>query len=340
MAKKRADGRVCKTMTDHRTGKRVYFYGKTEREVNRKILEYQSKVEDGRTFKEVADEWWEEAEPALSPNSVSGYRVAYRRAVEEFGDDSIKDITARDINRFIVRFAGKGFGKKTVSNQLLILNLICKHAVVYGDLDSNVARDVTVPKGLKTTKRGAAARSEEQIIKESAGDWLLPFFVLYTGLRLGEALAIMGADIDREKRTISVSKSVHWRGGVAAIKDPKTDAGIRTVPILKPLMDVLPTVSGDEYLFPSARDPRKPMSIRTFNTRYDAFRERHGIKCTMHQLRHSYATMLYECGIDAKTAQHLLGHAQISTTLDIYTDFRDDRATDVGDLIDAKLRGG
>ena len=54
----RADGRYCKTVTDER-GKRIYFYGSSEREINKKILEYTEKKQNGRTFSELADEWWE-----------------------------------------------------------------------------------------------------------------------------------------------------------------------------------------------------------------------------------------------------------------------------------------
>jgi integrase len=337
MPKRREDGRICKTMTDPRTGKRVYFYGATEREVNRKIMEYQSKVEDGRTFKEVADEWWEETRKEISPNTVRGYRVAYQRAVEKFGDDPIKQITSRDVSVYIKAFAAKGHAKKTVANHLLVVSLIFKHGFGEGDVDSNPSRGIEFPKNLKTEKRSSATMKEESIIKGNRDDWLLPYFVIYTGLRLGEALALTGADINLEERTICVSKSVYWDGGTAKIKQPKTEASVRTVPILAPLEDVLPQVADDEYLFPSARDSRKPMSIRLFNERYNAYRARNGIKCTIHQLRHSFATMLYECGVDAKTAQHLLGHAQISTTMDIYTDFRKERASDIADEINRKL---
>lgn len=337
MAKRRADGLICKTMTDPRTGKRVYFYGKTEREVNRKIMEYQTKVTDGRTFKEVADEWWDITEPTLSPNSVHGYRVAHRRALEWLGKLSIKSITAWDVYVYINRIVEMRFAYKTVANHLMVVREVFAHGIIHRDVRSNPAREVSVPKGLPEEKRSAATPEEEEIIKKSADVWLLPFFVLYTGLRLGEALGITGADIDMERRIIHVRRSVYWDGSKPRTKEPKTEAGTRSVPILKPLMEKLPSIESDAYLFPSARDPKTPMGRYLYNDRYNKYREQTGIASTLHQIRHSYATILYECGIDAKTAQHLLGHAQISTTLDIYTDFRKEHVPDLAQIIDDKM---
>lgn len=337
MATKREDGRICKTMTDPRTGKRVYFYGKNERDVNKKIMEYQSKVTEGRTFKEVADEWWEETETSISPNSVHGYRVAHRRAVEWFGKKPLRAITTWDVHVYVNSLAAQKFAHKTVSNHLVIVRDVFSHGFIHRDIESNPARGVAVPKGLSEEKRTAATPEEEDIIRQSIDVWLLPFFVLYTGLRLGEVLGITGADIDVERRVIYVRKSVYWDGSKPRLKETKTEAGTRTVPLLKPLMEVLPSISRDEYLFPSARDPKVPMGRYLYNSRYNHYREQTGINSTLHQIRHSYATILYECGVDAKTAQHLLGHAQISTTLDIYTDFREVRMHDLADIIDKKM---
>lgn len=325
-ATKRADGRLVKKIVDPATGKPKYFYGKTMREINEKIMEFQVVEDDGRTFAEVAASWWDLTEGTLSPNSVHTYDIARRRALEEFGEQPIKEITTRSIQMYLAKFAkgsnGKPYSRKTVANQLMVISAICKHGVYEGDLENNPAQSASLPKGLKTSKRKAAPRAEEGIIKKSADIWLFPFFVLYTGLRKGEALAITGADIDRKEGLIHVRKSVYFESNRPVIKEPKTEAGYRSVPILPPLMERLPELKKDEYLFPAPRDPKSPMGHSAFQHRIERFHELTGTTFDPHQLRHSYATILFECGIDAKTAQHLLGHAQISTTLDIYTDFR------------------
>ena len=208
----------------------------------------------------------------------------------------------------------------------MVIGLIFKHGIVSRDCEINPAQFVIIPKNLKTAKRTAAGKITEQIIKENVDKWLFPYFVLYTGLRKGEALAITGADINLEEKTISVTKTVYYKSNKAYIKPPKTEAGIRIVPILEPLLGKLPHIEDDEYLFPSALDPKQPMGYSLFNCRIKRYRKATGTKFSTHQLRHSFATILYECGVDAKTAQHLLGHAQISTTMDTYTHFRKSHA--------------
>ena len=334
--KRRADGRYVKTFTDPKTGKRKCFYGQTEREVNRKILEYQAKQEAGRTFREVADEWWDFAESELAVQSVNGYDVARRRALEFFGEDIlIKDITALQISKYLGSLASQGFGYKTVAKAKLIVNLIFKHAIVCGDVDINRCSDVPMPRGLQKSTRSAATHDEEQAIMNMDDEWIVPFIALMSGLRKGEILALQWKDIDFENNLISVTKSVAHDGNTPFIKQTKTEAGERRVPLLKPLRDRLEAIEDKtpEHFIVSIDGGKSPLTKKVYQTKYKQFKKRNNITATAHPLRHSFATLAVENEVPLKSLQGLMGHAQASTTINIYAHVRDKAISEAAEIL-------
>lgn len=319
--KKRADGRYLKVVVDARTGKKIYFYGLTVHEVNQKILKYTETNEKGRLFKDVAEEWFEETAPTLAYQSLKSYKPALKLAIEEFGEYYIKEIKPKDINAYLRRLAKDGLSQKTINQKRLILNLILKHAVISNDIEVNPCTAAVMPKDSPKQQRHAASESDEKIIKESADIWLFPYFALMTGMRKGEILALQWKDVDFDNNLISVTKSVYHVGDRPEIKIPKTEESVRVVPLLNPLKQKLLGRIGrsEEYIF---GENNKPLTNRRFITLWKQYREKTGVKCTAHELRHSFATVAIENEISPKVVQEILGHKQLSTTMDIYTDIR------------------
>lgn len=321
-------------------GKRKAFRGHSPKEVEQKMIAYQGAIERGRSFREIAEEWEELHFPTLAPNTLKGYRPACRRAKEHFGNTSISQIKAPDIKKFISAFARTGPGQtsraqKTVANQLLVVSLVMGYAAENGEIEFNPCANVSIPRDLSKDRREAASPEDEAKVKASADVWLLPYLILYTGLRKGEALALTYDDIDHKNGVIRVTKSVYHESTSPKIKSPKTAAGIREMPILAPLRSKLPK-RGNGYIF-STDGGKTPLKHDVYNTMWERYAKETGIQCTAHQLRHSYATMLFECGIDVKDAQDLLGHATASMTQDIYTHIRDDHRKKTAQLLDKKL---
>jgi integrase len=333
----RADGRLCKAIVDPRTHKRVYFYGKTEREINKKIMLYTQKAQIGRSFSEIADEWWEEAEPKLALQSIRSYKLAMSRAVTFFGDTPSKNITAKDIQKYLTALAKQGYSQKVVSNHRMVVNRILDYAVMEGDIELNPCASVKTPTDLPKSTREAASRSDEQIIKDNVDLWLFPFVALMTGMRKGEILALKWKDIDFEKNYIYVTKSVAHDGDKPVVKTPKTEAGNRIVPLLLPLRNELIKHIGkpDEYII--SDDGKTPLSNRRFISIFDNYRKATGITATAHQLRHSFATIAFEADLDPKSVQEILGHKQLSTTMDIYTQFREKKLTAAAEILNQSL---
>lgn len=326
MAKKkiyqRPDGLYEKKVTIN--GKRVAFRGKTEREIVQKMVAYQQRAESGPGFEEMADEWWEYKESRLSPNTVNGYRVAKRRAVDRFGNTPIKDITTTQVRAWLDWLGNRGYARKTVANHLIVITEIFAWACEHYNLLANPATLVHVPDGLPRAKRTMPTAEEIAIIKENADtpDGLFFYFLLYTGLRRGEALALQWKDIDEEAGIIHVWRSLYYAGkNNGNFKEPKTEAGKRDVIYLDRLRDVLEPHRKADNCFVFGADA--PMTYKKLGCLLSRYRSRTGIDVTPHQLRHAFATLCFEADLPEKTAQGLLGHAQLSTTMDIYAELRD-----------------
>ena len=322
MITKRKDGRLCKTITVD--GRKIYFYGKSEREINKKMLAYKEKQVSKQLFKNVAEAWWDETEPTLAEQTKRGYKRGMLLATDFFGRFDIFEIKPMDIIEYVNEQKKLGYAKKTIANRKTVLSLIFDYAINHGYITFNPCSSVKLPKGAKQKQRKPATTSEEELIKKSSDIWLFPFIALYTGMRKGEILALQLQDIDFENDLITVSKSVGHKGNRPFIKGTKTEKGNRFFPLLSPLKEkLLPLkkiLKPTDYIISITGD--KPLKSHDYKKLYNDFREKAGITSTAHQLRHSFATIAIENGIPPKTVQELLGHKQISTTLDIYTEFR------------------
>lgn len=310
--KKRPDGRYQKIITIN--GKKKAFYGKTIAEVNKKILAYEEEQSKGKLFSAVAEEWYDNIVPTLSPTTLRGYKPAKEDAVAEFGSQRISNITPQDVQLYINRYAAQKYSRKTVVTKLQILSQIFNYGILYGNLQNNPCTVVRVPRNLSKVERQAA--SPEDIAKIKASDNLLALTALYTGCRRGELLALSIDDIDFDNDTIIIDKSVYFEGIEPRLKLPKTAAGIRTIPLLKPLKEELLKRNIKGLLF---EENGKMLTESRVRALWEKFQEENGVECTLHQLRHAYATRLYELDIDVKSAQELLGHADVHTTQEIYT---------------------
>lgn len=279
MAKKkmyqRPDGLYVKDLKIN--GKRVSFYGHTEKEILQKIAAYEEKEERGPTFEDVANEWWEGHEPRLRYGSVATYRAALERAISYFGKDPIKQIDNADVNAFILYTAQRGFAQKTVSNQLMVLRAIFKHALMQRHIKSMPTDHVSIPPGLQKKARTLAPPSAIDIIKQtSADDFLLPALILYTGARSGEALALQWCDLDFTANTIIINKAVVHHSNRPVISDVKTEAGARTVPLLNPLKKILeqrPQGLPNEYLVGG----KEPLTQSAMESQWEWFCRAHGL---------------------------------------------------------------
>lgn len=316
--KKRADGRYVETVTLN--GKRRYFFAKTAREAREKAREYQKSVRTGISYALVADEWMDRTAPRLSPSTVRGYMAAFNRS-KQFFRMPIEKIRAVDVSAFLDAMIRRhGLGLKAAANHLLVVRDVFSYGVNHGYVGMNPARDVSVPRGLHREKRPAADQSDIERMKQlPAGPHkTAAMLAFYAGLRRGEIIALRWRDVDLEAGTISVRRAVAYNGNEPILKEPKTAASLATVPILPALSDYLRKIPKKTGLvYPG----KNGLFLNTEQQKqFDAWRKANGISFTLHQLRHSFATALWEADVPPDEAQILLRHASLRMTMDIYRD--------------------
>lgn len=320
--KQRKDGRWQKAVTIN--GKRVFFYSsepterKAVKDIEQQLIQYTQKSKDGILFSEAATEWKIKHFPTIAFNTQVKYENCLKRALAYFGDYHIKDLTALDVERYVKKLVAEGFAKDTVSVNLGTVSRVFEYAEIQGYIDNNICKNIRIPKGLPKSTREAPTKDERSAIINSVDKHfgLFAYMAIMTGLRRAELLALTWDDIDFGANIIKVNKSVVYQHNQPIISPTKTKNSVRDVMMPKALSDVLITKKATGYIFGS-KD--KPMTYQAFRRAYERYQRESGVKLTAHQLRHGYATLLYEANIDAKSAQALLGHANISTTLDIYT---------------------
>lgn len=311
--------------------KRVSVYGFSAFEIQQKIEELQKAEEREKypLFKDVADKWQEEHEKQVEYYTADCYKAPVKDVKLEFGDVRIIDIKPIDVQNFINVYAQKGYKRQTVKLRLSVIKQVCDYAVLHGLIQVNPTLTVTLPRNIKNGTRELPQASDIQKINEvvNKGFELFPFFVLYTGLRKEEALAIRYEDIDFETDRITVNKVVIFtEGGKPTIRThTKSAAGMRNTPLLAPLKKQLEQSERKSgYVF-STTNGETPYTKGAFDKAIYRYKKQYGITCGIHQLRHEFATLCFDAGLDAKEAQKILGHSKESVTRDIYTHIRESR---------------
>ena len=150
---------------------------------------------------------------------------------------------------------------------------------------------------------------------------LIAFFALTTGMRKGEILALEWKDIDFVHKTITVDKSWISINNRPTVKAPKTEAGIRVVPLPDVLAEKLKAWKHDGRLvFPG---PDGNLMTKTHYQRAWTRLQKEIGEVRIHELRHAYVTILLDQGIDLASTAAIVGHAQTSTTQQVYYDLRE-----------------
>ena len=260
-----------------------------------------------------------------------------------FGNKRVNDITAADIRQWQNELIKMGYSPtylKTINNQL---SAIFNYAVRYYDLKSNpCAKAGSMGKSKAEEMDFWTVEEFRKFIDSVMNKRLsyMAFMTLYwTGMRLGELLALNPKDVDLEKRTISITKSYQRLGKKDVITPPKTPKSKRVITVpeflaadIKDYMDSLYDLQENDRLFP----------ITKYYLEHEMQRgiKESGVKrIRVHDLRHSHASMLIELGFSPLEIANRLGHEKVETTLNTYAHLYLNKQTKLAERLDSEYKG-
>ena len=259
-----------------------------------------------------------------------------------FGNKRVNDITAADIRQWQNELIKMGYSPtylKTINNQL---SAIFNYAVRYYDLKSNpCAKAGSMGKSKAEEMDFWTVEEFRKFIDSVMNKRLsyMAFMTLYwTGMRMGELLALNPKDVDLEKSTISITKSYQRLGKKDVVSPPKTPKSKRVITIpeflaadIKDYMDSLYDLQENDRLFP----------ITKYYLEHEMQRgiKESGVKrIRVHDLRHSHASMLIELGFSPLEIANRLGHEKVETTLNTYAHLYPNKQTKLAERLDSEYR--
>lgn len=364
---RRADGRVQLSVVTGRdaAGKlqRKYFYGATKAEAQRKKDAYlqskQTAPVSAITVEQWVDEYMKAYRANVNPLYKSNDAVPYERLKRDLGTRALASIREIDLQASVNALAGMSFS--TCDKYIQAVKRVFKKARKNRLIPEDPAEDLELPQYTKGTHRALTKDEIDLILKywqeSPAGLWIM--LMLFCGLRRGEMMALDWSAIDLPSRTITVRQTAVINGNTAIVEPrTKTAAGLRVIPIPEPLYNALSSVPHRAgFVCLSAHG--KPLTESAVSRGLDRFcnvvsrlmadRPKNPsrtnkkdelpslFKFRTHDLRHTYCSLLYAAGVDVKTAAYLLGHADISVTMKIYTHLSEEKKTVSTDALTAYI---
>lgn len=334
---------------------RKHLTASSQRELDRKVLQTKMAVlqkEDcytNATLAVWADKWMDEV--VMVRGVSDGTRVQYESAIrhlkDRFGSTRLDDIHLDQFQRFIVNATNANTGKPLSKASMKCLKNTAASIFRYARANNvanvpNFFDAVQLPKTATVNKRDALTEEQIAAILETEHRCQpLAVLLLFTGMRLGEAIALTWPDVDFKAKTIRINKSADTQQNTPEVKrGGKTRAATRTIPLPDYLADYLKeyrasrpmiskTVVTDTkggMLSKSAYRKMWASYLQLLNEKYvyqDAATDDVlplQWTFTAYNLRHTYATLLYLQEVDVRKASQYMGHSSVAITLDIYTD--------------------
>ncbi len=332
------------------------------REKLKKAMEEAGRTSPAKNNEYTVEQWctlWFEnyARPSIRETTAAYYRnYIEKHIVPGIGKIRLKKLTTLDLQKFYNKLKEGGrvkryeemtdlsLSSKTVRGLHIMLKQCLEQAVQEGLIPQNPAARCKLPPKEKREMQVIPPEKIGAYLKAAEEHGVLPMFYLElaTGLRRGELTALLWSDLDVKASTLSVSKSALRISGEVKVNPPKTQNSVRTICLSRETVDLLIREHRKHpfspYMFPSpvTGEMYGPDCIGHL---HKTLLKKAGIeeKVRFHDLRHTFATLALQSGVDAKTVSSILGHYSTSFTLDVYAhttkDMQREAAEKIGTLL-------
>ena len=353
--RKRKDGRWEGRYTaghDPETGKAIIknVLGRTQAEVKEKLklaLGNCERLDPVRAGKDTLGEWIEQwfeiyAKPNLRDSTARYYKMFIdQHVIPKLGSVKLSKLRAMQIQKFYndLRTGGRvrevqkekqpGLSASYIRGIHTMLHTCLDAAVREKLILSNPVNDCKPPKLEKKEMKTLEPEQVQAYLKAADARGLLPMFFLEltTGMRKSELAALQWSDLDRKQQTISVSKQVCKVDGKLTVVPPKTANSVRKIALSSETVSLLDKQQeanrekypGTPYIFPSPVTGEMYHPDSVVNLHKKILKEAGLEHIRFHDLRHTFATLALQNGVDMKAVSAMLGHSSAGFTLATYT---------------------
>lgn len=316
------------------------------------------KLDPHMPFGEWMDYWYREfCAPRLRESTQETYsNRIYKQIIPKIGNIPLNELKNNDFQAFYAHLMTEGrlvnteaFGTGVSNSHIRHIHSHCsaalKKAIDEGLIYKNPAAGCRLPPKVHGKITILTHDEIYRLLMQAMyeGMFEILFLDLTTGLRRGELVALKWSDYNESRSELKIKRQYTRIKGELVISQPKTHNAIRTIKLTKITSSVLKTykqLSCSEWLFPSPKDPTRPIDPESCGRRLNHILENAGCRhIRFHDIRHTFATMALENGVDIKTLADILGHSTVETALDTYTHITTEMQNHSAITIDHKIAG-